>query len=169
MEHRAAAGRALNSFPAGGNERTETVEPLMFSIRNGGTDPTEKSQNGRAVLVMHVLHCRYIIGHVVWAGHGRGGEDFPGFEPREDSGAHLGMRLEQDEWTGTAFHRRLGWRAAVTSSSRRTGVECGAVRSKSGFCSASCAIWFIASINPSKVCLDSVSVGSIIMASSTMS
>ena len=56
-----------------------------------------------------------------------------------------------------------------TSSRRFTGALCGAVFSNSGFSRASPAIAIIASTNASNVSLLSVSVGSIIKASATMS
>ena len=65
--------------------------------------------------------------------------------------------------------RRSGWRAARVWSRRRTGVVRGASWITSGFDSASRAIWIMASQNASIVSLDSVSVGSIINASSTTS
>ena len=42
--------------------------------------------------------------------------------------------------TGSARHRRFGWRAAVASSSRRTGAVCGALFTSSGSSWASRAI-----------------------------
>ncbi len=66
-------------------------------------------------------------------------------------------------------HRSRGWRAASVWSSRRTGVVTGASWTSCGFDSASRAIWIMASQNSSSVSFDSVSVGSIISASSTMS
>ena len=54
------------------------------------------------------------------------------------------------------------------SSSRRTGVVSGAWWMTAASLSASRAIWIIASQNWSSVSLDSVSVGSIISASSTI-
>ena len=45
------------------------------------------------------------------------------------------------------FQRRMGLRAACTSSSRETRVECGAVFTSSGFSSASLAIERIAAMN----------------------
>src|ERR1700680_910363 len=67
------------------------------------------------------------------------------------------------------FQRRMGFRAAVTSSRRPTRVECGAVFTKSGCVAASSAIDFIASMKRSDSSLDSDSVGSIILAAGTMS
>src|SRR5215468_569921 len=60
-------------------------------------------------------------------------------------------------------------RAAFTSSSRLTGARCGAPLTRAGSLCASCAILFIASMKASSVGLDSVSVGSIIKASGTIS
>ena len=68
-----------------------------------------------------------------------------------------------------ARQRRFGWRAAVASSSRRTGAVCGAPVTISGSRSASAAIAISASANASSVSTDSVSVGSMSMPSSTMS
>ena len=59
--------------------------------------------------------------------------------------------------------------AARASSGRRTGVVIGAERRSSGSLSASSAIWFRAAASESSVCFDSVSVGSIMSASSTIS
>src|ERR1700691_132835 len=70
-------------------------------------------------------------------------------------------------WAG--FHRRIGLRAAATSSRRPTRVEWGAVFTRSGVASASAAMERIASMNRSHSCFDSDSVGSIIMAPGTMS
>src|ERR1700675_2693935 len=67
------------------------------------------------------------------------------------------------------FQRKIGLRAAPTSSRRRTRVVCGAVFTISGFVAASSAIGFLASINRSHSSLDSDSVGSIISAPATIS
>src|SRR5215469_13923732 len=67
------------------------------------------------------------------------------------------------------LQRRMGLRAAVTSSRRLTRVECGAVLTISGFVAASSAIERIASTNRSHSCFDSDSVGSIISAPGTIS
>src|SRR4029077_3425816 len=70
---------------------------------------------------------------------------------------------------GTAgFQRKIGLRAAPTSSRRRTRVVCGAVFTISGFVAAFSARAFIASINKSHSSLDSDSVGSIIIAPATI-
>src|ERR1700728_207176 len=69
----------------------------------------------------------------------------------------------------SGFQRRIGLRAAATSSRRPMRVECGAVFTNSGFVSASAAIERIASIKKSHSSLDSDSVGSIIMAPGTIS
>ena len=66
------------------------------------------------------------------------------------------------------FQRRFGWRAAVASSSRRTGAVWGASRTTSGEDSASSAIAIYASANASSVSRLSVSVGSMSIASSTI-
>src|SRR3990172_5944116 len=66
------------------------------------------------------------------------------------------------------FQRRFGFFTASASSSRLTTVVCGAFFTISGLVSASFAIAIIASQNESMVSFGSVSVGSIIMASSTM-
>ena len=71
---------------------------------------------------------------------------------------------------GAGVHRSRGWRAASVWSSRRTGVRHGRVVDQLRDSSrASRAIWIIASQNSSSVSFDSVSVGSIISASSTIS
>src|SRR5439155_10595214 len=67
------------------------------------------------------------------------------------------------------YQRSLGCRAALASSRRRTGVVSGASWRRSGCSSASFAAWSMASAKASRVSFDSVSVGSTIMASSTMS
>src|ERR1700691_2341969 len=67
------------------------------------------------------------------------------------------------------FQRRIGLRAAATSSRRPTRVECGAVFTRSGVASASAAIERIAAMNRSPSCFDSDSVGSIIKAPGTIS
>jgi len=59
--------------------------------------------------------------------------------------------------------------AASTSSTRPTGVMCGASWSRSGFSCASRAIALSALAKASSVSLLSVSVGSIISASGTIS
>jgi len=58
--------------------------------------------------------------------------------------------------------------AAFTSSNRLTGVLCGAFFNSSGSVCASSAIFSSASAKASRVCLFSVSVGSIISASCTI-
>src|SRR5262249_29414411 len=65
--------------------------------------------------------------------------------------------------------RRIGLRAAPTSSRRRTRVECGAFFVISGVCAASSAIDFIASMKRSHSSFDSDSVGSIMSAPGTIS
>ncbi len=67
------------------------------------------------------------------------------------------------------FQRRIGLRAAATSSRRLMRVECGAVFTRLGVASASTAMERIASMNKSHSCFDSDSVGSIIIAPGTMS
>src|SRR3972149_9682442 len=66
------------------------------------------------------------------------------------------------------LHRRLSSLTAFTSSKRPTDRVWGADRTTSGFSSISFAIFRIASQNRSRSSLDSVSVGSIINASSTI-
>src|SRR6202043_24897 len=77
-----------------------------------------------------------------------------------------GLRLQTQERSQPAdsaedlgFQRRMGFRAAVTSSRRPTRVECGAVFTNSGCVAASSAIDFIASMKRSHSSLDSDSVG----------
>src|SRR5438552_2012118 len=65
--------------------------------------------------------------------------------------------------------RRSSWRAARTSSSRPTGALCGAVLTSSGSFAISSTICSTAPTKASSVALDSVSVGSIMRASGTMS
>src|SRR5204863_6924916 len=67
------------------------------------------------------------------------------------------------------FQRKIGLRAAPTSSRRRTRVVCGAVFTISGFVAASSAMAFMASMKRSHSSLDSDSVGSIIIAPATIS
>src|SRR5437867_211936 len=69
----------------------------------------------------------------------------------------------------STFQRRIGLRAAVTSSRRRSGVLRGASRTAAGSVFTRSAIRSIAAANASSVSLGSVSVGSIIIASGTMS
>src|SRR5262249_24167388 len=69
--------------------------------------------------------------------------------------------------TCAGSHLRIGFLAALASSRRLTGVECGAVLPISGFSLASWAIECIASTNASNVSGVSVSVGSIISAPET--
>src|SRR5437016_14609629 len=59
------------------------------------------------------------------------------------------------------LHRSTRFLAAPTSSTRRTGVVCGAVFTISGSSSLSRAIFRIAATNASSPVFDSVSVGSI--------
>src|SRR5437867_4265670 len=66
------------------------------------------------------------------------------------------------------FQRRMGRRAAVTSSTLLVRVECGAVLTSCGSDSTSLAIEIIALINRSSSCLLSVSVGSIMRAPRTI-
>src|SRR2546427_408816 len=66
-------------------------------------------------------------------------------------------------------HLRTGFRAAVTSSSRARGALCGAAFTDAGSLSTRSAIRFIAAANASSVSRGSVSVGSIISASGTIS
>src|SRR5262245_30865660 len=67
------------------------------------------------------------------------------------------------------FQRRIGRRAAVTSSTLLVRVVCGAVFTSCGSDSTSFAIEIIALMKVSSSCLLSVSVGSIIRAPCTMS
>src|SRR5579862_7239740 len=67
------------------------------------------------------------------------------------------------------FHVRSSWRAARTSSSRRTGMVCGALVTRWGSCSASFWICNIAATKASSRSLLSVSVGSISRHSGTSS
>src|SRR3954463_14319639 len=64
--------------------------------------------------------------------------------------------------------RTIGFRAAVTSSTRLVRVVCGAPVSFSGSSSTSFAIEIMASMNKSNSCFDSVSVGSIMSAPCTI-
>ncbi len=66
------------------------------------------------------------------------------------------------------FQRSTGLRAAPTSSSRPTRVECGAVFTSSGSLAASSAMERMASMNRSHSSFDSDSVGSIISAPGTI-
>src|SRR5919198_339290 len=79
------------------------------------------------------------------------------------SGPHQGAS------SGYGSHRRSGSRAALVWSRRRTGVVTGASRTTWGEVSVSWAMRSIASQNASSVSFASVSVGSIMSASSTMS
>src|ERR1700752_1904036 len=86
----------------------------------------------------------------------------------------LFRRYGQDSFLGGGcifhgFQRRIGFRAAATSSRRPTRVECGAVFTRLGSSSVSAAIERIASMNKSHSSLDSDSVGSIIIAPGTIS
>src|SRR5437879_1028689 len=85
-------------------------------------------------------------------------------------GAGVNLRDDQraDSAEDLGFQRRMGLRAAPTSSRRPTRVECGAVFTRSGSAAASSAIERMASMNRSHSSLDSDSVGSIIMAPGTM-
>src|SRR5215467_10963985 len=67
------------------------------------------------------------------------------------------------------FQRRIGLRAAVVSSRRRTRVVCGADLTTSGEVAASSAMLFMAAMKRSHSSRDSDSVGSIISAPGTMS
>jgi len=66
------------------------------------------------------------------------------------------------------FWTRLGCLAAKVSSTLFTGVFKGDFKTSSGLSSISLAIFNIVSINSSKTAFDSVSVGSIIIASCTI-
>src|ERR1700680_1629561 len=66
------------------------------------------------------------------------------------------------------FQRKIGFRAAAVSSSRETRVECGASSTSCGSSCTSSAIDVIASMNRSISSLDSLSVGSIIIAPGTI-
>ena len=81
---------------------------------------------------------------------------------RLESGAHF------HSVSGLTQQHRTSCLAACTSSSRRIGALCGAVRSNSGSCFASSMIRASASTNASRDSLLSVSVGSIINASRTI-
>src|ERR1700730_15462646 len=72
-----------------------------------------------------------------------------------------------DSWR-EGSQRRIGLRAAPTSSRRRTRVECGAVLTRSGLLAASSAIERMASMKKSHSSFDSDSVGSIINAPGTI-
>src|SRR5439155_7940037 len=67
------------------------------------------------------------------------------------------------------FHLKSSCLAARTSSSRRTGMVCGALVTRSGSCWASCRMCAIAATNASSTSLLSVSVGSISRHSGTRS
>src|SRR6266550_5560350 len=80
----------------------------------------------------------------------------------------------QEALTGAPFatggrQRRSSWRAALTSSSRPTGALCGAVLTSSGSFAISSTICSTAATKASRLALDSVSVGSIMSASGTIS
>src|SRR4029077_7905419 len=66
-------------------------------------------------------------------------------------------------------HRSMGWRAARTSSTRLTGVSWGACWTKARSRSASSTMAAQIPANASRLCFDSVSVGSNINASGTVS
>src|SRR5262249_61114099 len=100
---------------------------------------------------------------------GGGGPEAPRFVlPARGGGEGAGVGGSPHAVSGGGVHLSRGWRAAPVWSSRRTGVVTGASWIRWGFSCASRAIWIIASQNSSSVSFDSVSVGSIISASSTM-
>src|SRR5579871_388036 len=116
---------------------------------------------------------------------GRGGSStficqFYQFERTEDSReSGSGVQLHKTPREGTSlrernylldgFQRRIGLRAAATSSRRLTRVVYGACFTNSGSSAASFAMFFIASMKRSHSSFDSDSVGSIMRAPGTMS
>ena len=88
-------------------------------------------------------------------------------KPIQENAAVLSLTTNCFTETGASEGSAL--RAAWTSSSRDTRVECGAVFTTSGLSSTSFAIERIALINRSSSSRDSLSVGSIISAPCTIS
>src|SRR5215831_2352048 len=101
-------------------------------------------------------------------GGGPQGPPFTSLAPAGGEGRGEGASQHPHVVAG-GVHFRRGCLAAPVWSSRRTDVVTGASWIRCGFSCASRAIWIIASQNSSSVSFDSVSVGSIISASSTMS
>src|SRR5437660_1470482 len=136
--------------------------PRGAADRDGGRHPAEEA-HGRGTLARQPPTPEGLVhGHVRHAVEGFGQEQPPGPGRRRGPAAHPGAALPAGR------HRRFGWRAASVWSRRRTEVVTGASRMSSGLFSASPAIWIIASQKASSVSFDSVSVGSIMSASSTI-
>src|SRR5262249_13830885 len=137
------------------------IERLAVSQRDRGRRPCEEPNRRRPELLEAAREQRLVERHIVSATRWRTDEESErGHAPAPDACA---SSLRADG------QRRFGCRAASVWSRRRTGVVTGASRINSGAVSASRAIWIIASQNWSRVSLDSVSVGSIMSASSTIS
>ena len=80
-----------------------------------------------------------------------------------------GVRHHRIKRQGDDCHRKTGRRAAVASSKRVLGSVCGAWRTDSGSSSISSSMARITDTKRSSVSFDSVSVGSTMRASGTMS
>ena len=78
------------------------------------------------------------------------------------------IKKNNEIYTGCLVHFNFGWRAAWASSGRDTFGRRGASLKLSGSSWPFLEMDFIASINISRVSLDSVSVGSIIKAPFTI-
>src|SRR5690606_28263402 len=127
---------------------------------NGGRLPTVKTQGGRAALGHGQEDC-LIDGHIHRAGQVARMQQSPFHESHRSY-------LELDAFARDGRQRKTGCRAARVSSSRPTGVSWGAVFTFSGSSSTSRAIAINASASRSIASKLSVSVGSIMIASSTM-
>src|SRR5215470_17445259 len=90
-----------------------------------------------------------------------------GAQGAHQTGGATGLVTINDYAVG--FHLKSSCFAARTSSSRRTGIVCGALVTRSGSCWASCRICAMAATKASRTSLLSVSVGSISRHSGTKS
>src|SRR5690349_2965235 len=109
MKNNAAAGGTLDTFPAGRNERQNILRFLESAVRDRWVIGSKEAKRGRPRAAFDVCQAVGVIAHVVPAREGRGVYETPVFEDFEAA-------------VFEGFHRKLGSRAAFTSSKRRTGV-----------------------------------------------
>ncbi len=134
--------RRTTGSPLQARNRGGGLRFLEVSQRNGGRVPAVPADGALAPLESRFQQ-GFIDGHI--------------------PDAALRLRLDHE---AAGSHLRIGLRAACTSSGRLIAVECGARCRNSG---SSATMRWIASANASRVSFDSVSVGSIIIASGTTS
>src|SRR5213594_9235 len=137
--------------------RTLRVEPVVLTREQRQALPVMRLIDALGILVgLRAKIGEPAVHERLWRAHHRDGQ------------AQSGESHSAPATPGTAY-RNTGFRAAVTSSRRRSGVLRGASRTAAGSVFTRSAIRSIAAANASSVSRGSVSVGSIIIASGTMS